>query len=64
MKKLTTDDYLSCAFFAILANVFFMLAWWMNKYDDMGIYALIAIVLAFIAALLALWSLSDFKTWK
>jgi hypothetical protein len=62
--KRTTDDYLSFVFFGVLACVFIMIAHWMNKYDDMGVYALISVILAFVSVLLALWSLSDFKTWK
>lgn len=63
MKKLTTDDYLSCAFFFIIACIFLGIAY-MAFSNDLPIMTLVLVFLACFSLLGALWSLSDFKTWK
>jgi len=64
MKKLNADDYLSCAFFTILACILSVLAYKVNCYDGLGGFALLLGFMSLICILLGLWSLSDFKTWK
>lgn len=63
MKKLTTDDYLACAFFTVLAFIFLGLAYIANNCNSV----ITAIVLVFIACCSfcgSIWSLSEFKNWK
>jgi len=64
MKKLTFEDYASCAFFTIIAIIFFVLAWCCNAYEGTIGFTCLLGFMGLVSICFALWSLSDFKIWK
>lgn len=64
MKKLTIDDYLSCAVFTVIGCIFLGLAYMANGYE-MLITTVVLVFLAMFSFVGSLWSLSpDLKKWK